>query len=192
MNDWPSEYWRMGPVLLHQQCWQFGRDVVSPHGNLLLASGFERARPPERLPASSRYTRHVPGEPVLCLWAFGVLAFLPGEGGIYISRYQFVPRWVCEPEEAAMAWKPGVFERCGPALTHRTIRTSRRLMRFVLGTFAVYEDSVIRRHGLAYRRETLRDWHLPAILPGRMAVEWRRLSWHVPAPPVVQIPAYQE
>jgi hypothetical protein len=192
MNDWPCEYWTAGALLMHQQCWQFGRDVVAPQGNVLLAEGFERERPPEGQPASSRYWRMRPGEPALCLWAFGALAYVPGGGGIYINRYQFVPRWVPEPEVAAGSWKAAVFDGCAPAVTFKTIRESRRLLRFVMGTFAGYEESVLRRYGVDYRRETLRGWHLPSILPCRMPTEWRRLGWHVPEPPVGQMPAYQE
>jgi hypothetical protein len=184
MNQWPTEYWTFGAFLMHQQCWQFGRDIVSANGNLLLDAGFERTRPPAELHASSRYLRHRPGEPALCLWAFGLLAFLPDEGGIYINRYNFIPRWVPHPCAAAEAWKPALFENSGPALTHRQIRLTRMLMRFTLLTFAAYEEEIVARQGIMYRRQSLRDWHAPSILPARMPLEWRQLSWHIPDPPV--------
>lgn len=184
MNEWPSDYWKLGALLLHQQCWQWGRDIRSPHGNLLLAAGFERTRPPAGLPAGSRYVRLETGAPVIYLWAFGLFAFLPEEGGIYINRYCFVPRWVPEAEAALAPWKPEVFEGCGPALTHRQIRTSKFLLRYVLTAMAEYEEDIVARHGIAYRRESLREWHEPAILPERMPIEWRRMGWHVPEPPI--------
>lgn len=189
MNDWPSDYWKLGAVLLHQQCWQFGRDISSPYGNLLLEAGFEHSRPPVELRAGSRYTRQRDGEPALCLWAFGVFAYWPERGGIYINRYQFVPHWVGEPELAAAAWKPSVFEASRPPMTYKTIRMSRQLIRFIVGAFAEYEDMVLTRYGISYRRETLSKWHAAPILPCRLPAEWRRLSWHVPDPPVKLWPA---
>ncbi len=185
MNEWPSEFWRTGAFLMNQQCWQFGRDIESIHGNLLTAAGFKRTRPPADVQASSRYLRERPGEPMLCFWAFGVLAFLPDEGGIYVNRYNFVPRWVPDPEGALESWRASFFDGCGTALTRRQIRCTRGLLRFVIASLAAYEDWVTSEFGVAYRRDTLRDWHQPTILPGRMAIEWRRLSWHVPEPPPV-------
>lgn len=184
MNEWPTGFWELGSLLLHQQCWHFGQDVKSCHGNLLLTAGFERTRPPSGLQASSRYLRIHADRPALCLWAFGLMAFHPGEGGIYVNRYNFVPRWVPDAEEALGFWKPAFFDHCAPPLTYRTIRRSRQLLRHVLLSFAAYEEDVIARCGIEYRRQSLHGWRLPAILPSRMAFEWRSLSWHIPEPPV--------
>ena len=47
---------RKGQELLHQQCWNWGRDIVRSEGNLLLEAGFLKRRPPGEEAGSSCYT----------------------------------------------------------------------------------------------------------------------------------------
>jgi len=183
MNEWPGCFWKLGALLMHQQCWHFGRDVRSPHGNLLVAAGFSRTPPPEPVKGSTRYLRQPGDEPSLCLWAFGALACSPGDGGIFISRYDLIPRWVEDAEAGMACWQAESFANCRIVATRRQIRAARRLLRFTFRFFASYEAGVIERYGLDYRREALREWRFPAILPSRLPDEWRRLSWHIPEPP---------
>jgi len=190
MNAWPDCFWKLGALLMHQQCWNFGRDVLSPHGNLLTGAGFAKSPRPERRPGSSRYLRQRSGEPGLCLWAFGSLAFLPGEGGIYMNRYNLLPQWVGNPETALATWNSESFAGCEPVATRRRIRIAKRLLRFTFQSFSAYEEEVLEKYGLDYRRECLRDWHVTSILPSRLPMEWRQLSWHIPEPPVqLAVPA---
>ncbi|MBM3757335.1 MAG: hypothetical protein FJW38_25535 [Acidobacteria bacterium] len=184
MNEWPDCFWKLGALLMHQQCWHFGRDILSPHGNLLVAAGFDRTPPPDSEKGNSRYLRQCVGEPSLCLWAFGSMVFLPGDGGIFIGRYSLVPRWVGDPQAALASWNASRFATLEPVVTRRRIRAARRLMRFAFLAFASYEEEVIDRYGLDYRRTILRGWSHPAILPARLPEEWRRLSWHIPEPPL--------
>ncbi len=73
-------------------------------GNLLLAYGFDRARPPQNVIGASAYQLRLladethPRERVIALWGFGIW---DGEwaqdgseiGGIFIGRADFEPRW---------------------------------------------------------------------------------------------------
>jgi len=184
MENWPQDFWQLGKFLLHQQCWCWGRDVRCQHGNLLLAFGFDRQRPEKPEMGSTRYALEQPDGPSLCLWAFGLLVCLPGEGGIYIGRYCFVPCWVPDGMPLHRAWRAEPFGSLRPPNTRHQIRIARQLLRWTLRFLSSYEDWVLREYGLAWRRESLREWHEPAILPERLGEEWRRMSWHVPEPPL--------
>ena len=110
---------------------------------------------------------------------------LPGEGGIYIGRYCFVPCWVPDGMPLHRAWRAEPFGSLRPPNTRHQIRIARQLLRWTLRFLSSYEDWVLREYGLAWRRESLREWHEPAILPERLGEEWRRMSWHIPEPPLV-------
>ena len=73
---------RTGQKLLHRQCWNWGRDIVRPEGNLLLDAGFRRRRPPEGETGSSCYTLALPNGGCLMLWGFGLLYGMPRKGGV--------------------------------------------------------------------------------------------------------------
>jgi hypothetical protein len=185
MDHWPRDFWQLGKFLLHQQCWCWGRDVRCPQGNLLMAYGFDRQRPERPEMGSSRYVLARPEEPELYLWAFGMLVRQPGEGGIYVGRYCFVPGWVPDGMPLHRAWRGESFALQRPPDTRHQIRVSRQLLRWTLRFLAGYEEWVLREQGVAWRRESLREWHEPSILPERLGEEWRRMSWHIPEPPVV-------
>jgi len=215
MTNSPVDFWKHGRMLLHQQCWCWGRDIESPYGNLLLQSGFERFRPPQSGNGSSRYVLAIPGQPVISLWAFGVTISSPTEAAIYINRYCFVPRWIPEPDFSLETWSartseelahnglaparqdgrvprpsvpllrgPCAFDGLRPPSTKHEIRTSKRLLKFGLQWLADYERQILANHGVRYRRDVLRNWHEPPVLPERVPDEWHRMSWHIPEPPL--------
>jgi hypothetical protein len=177
-------YYEQGAELLHQQCWYWGRDILSAHGNLLLEGGFERTRPPEGVTASSRYEWKSPCGYRVTLWAFGVVCSLDNEHGIYVNRYQFSPRWVEAPAEAAGQWKAELFQELPPPMTRQQLRETRRHLRWLLRWLAGYEEDILRRYGLEYRRGTLTEWPHYALLPERMPHYWREMSWHIPEPEI--------
>jgi hypothetical protein len=51
----PEPIRRRGAELLHLQCWLWGCDIRRAEGNLLLAYGFSRQRPPSGAAGSSAY-----------------------------------------------------------------------------------------------------------------------------------------
>ena len=51
---------RKGQEVLDRQCWNWGRDIVRPEGNLLLEAGFLKRRPHEGEAGSSCYTLTLP------------------------------------------------------------------------------------------------------------------------------------
>lgn len=181
-------YWAYGAHLLHQQCWCWGRDIRRSEGNLLLEYGFERVRPPATIAGSSRYCRTCE-QSKLYLWGFGV-AFVQQDGAaIYINRYNFVPRWLNVEISLDHVWAAEQLAAFAPPDPVRLRRRTRRLLKRAMLEFAGYEAWVLNGYGVWYRREALREWHLPAVLPERLPEEWTRLSWHVPDLPLPSRPA---
>ncbi len=60
-----------GTVLLNQQIWCWGQDIRHREGNLLLAYGFRRHRPPANTHGSSCYELQVNEQTAIRLWGFG-------------------------------------------------------------------------------------------------------------------------
>ena len=97
---------RTGQELLDRQCWNWGRDIVRPDGNLLLEAGFLKGRPPEGKAGSNCYTLALPDGDSLMLWGFGLLYGTPQKGGVYLNRFEFRPVWLPSETIPGPIWKP--------------------------------------------------------------------------------------
>ena len=106
----PSSLQKRGKVLLNQQCWLWGQDVRRPEGNLLLERGFERLRPPEEAGGATQYTLFLTNDLRVRLWGFGM--YFGGVQGVYVNRYEFVPRSASFAYEWQTAETMGSFHRC--------------------------------------------------------------------------------
>ena len=172
---------REGGELLDRQCWNWGRDIVRPEGNLLLEAGFLRRRPPEGETGSSCYTLALPDGDSLMLWGFGLLYRTPGNGGVYLNRYQFRPVWL--PSEAAREpfWTPDVIPTAG---TPPSPRVPVDLIVAAIRCVADYEEWALARCGLEYRRTVLRQWKRPSrgLPPQALPQAWRALANAIDAP----------
>lgn len=160
--------------LLHQQCWQWGHDIRSPYGNLLLDYGFQRHRPPLGQMGSTRYQMRLSARSTMTLWGFGFYYARCGKGGAYVNRYE------CRPCFCALAgFLDGVWTKDQlPVSSDRNpdLRLLRYLSAKAFEWISAYEEWVLRTYGLAYRRETLREWHEPSILPEWVPFQWADLS----------------
>ena len=166
---------RKGKELLDRQCWNWGRDIVHPEGNLLLEAGFRRRRPPEGVAGSSCYTLALPDGDSLMLWGFGLLYGTPRTGGVFLNRYQFRPVWL--PPEAVHEpmWTPDIFPTAQKPPSPRvpvdlTVAAIRRI--------ADYEEWALARCGLEYRRAVLRQWKRRSkrLPPQALPEAWRALA----------------
>ncbi len=159
-----SKIQRKGKALLSQQCWLWGRDVKRRDGNLLLAHGFERLRAPERTSGSTQYTLGLPNEMYVRLWGFGM--YFGAAKGIYVNRYEFVPRTALFQE----AWLS--------AESMIALPKSRgfELLAQAASWIAEYESWVLKNVGLTYRRQSLSSWKEACAEPGAVALSWRRLA----------------
>ena len=166
---------RKGQQLLHQQCWNWGQDIVRPEGNLLLEAGFLKQRPPEGEAGSTCYTLALPDGDSLMLWGFGLLYGTPQMGGVYLNRYQFRPVWLPSETIQGPIWKPTMIPtgQVPPSLripVDLTVAAIRRV--------ADYEEWILAHCGLEYRRAVLREWKRPSekLPPQTFPNAWRTLA----------------
>ena len=166
---------RRGQELLHRQCWNWGRDIVRPEGNLLLEAGFLKRRPPQGETGSTCYTLALPDGDSLMLWGFGVLYGTPRKGGVYLNRYQFRPVWLPSETIQGPIWKPGMIPTGQAPPSPRipvdlTVAAIRRT--------ADYEEWALAHCGLEYRRAVLRQWNRPSgqLPPETLPRAWRTLA----------------
>ena len=155
---------RRGRALLHQQCWLWGQDIKRSEGNLLLVHGFKRVRPPDGLSGSSQYTLSLPGNLNIRLWGFGI--YFGSESGIFLNRYEFIPR------EARMAdlWQ-------AREMTGLPRAKSLSLLTQMLRWIGDYEAWVLRTLGPEYRKSCLCDWQGSSpTRPELISEAWRELA----------------
>ena len=159
----PSTMLKRGRALLHQQCWLWGQDIKREAGNLLLAYGFERVRPPDGISGSSQYTLELPGGRHLRLWGFGF--YFGWATGIYINRYEFIPR------ETSLRdlWQAQEMDR---------LRRAREfnLLPEALRSIASYESWVMRVCGSEYRASCLGGWDSRVGGGSNIAADWLELA----------------
>ena len=166
---------RRGQELLHRQCWNWGRDIVRPDGNLLLEAGFLQRRPPEGEAGSSCYTLALPDRDSLMLWGFGLLYGTPREGCVFLNRYLFRPRWLPLETVQEPIWKPGMIPT---AQTPPSPRVPVDLTVAAIRRIADYEEWALARCGLEYRCAILREEDRPAeqLPPQKLPEAWRALA----------------
>ena len=166
---------RKGQVLLHRQCWNWGRDIVRPEGNLLLEAGFLKRRPPEGEVGSSCYTLALPDGDRLMLWGFGLLYGTSGKGGVHLNRYQFRPVWLPSETLHEPIWKPDTIPA---AQTPPSPRVPVDLTVAAIRRIADYEEWALAHCGLEYRRAVLRQWKRPSerLPPQALPQAWRALA----------------
>ena len=166
---------RKGQELLDRQCWNWGRDIERPQGNLLLEAGFLRRRPPEGETGSSCYTLALPDGDSLMLWGFGLLYGTPRKGGVFLNRYQFRPVWLPSETVREPIWKPDAIPA---ARTPPSPRVPVDLTVAAIRRIADYEEWTLARCGLEYRRAVLREWKRPSkrLPPQALPQAWRALA----------------
>ena len=166
---------RKGQELLDRQCWNWGRDIVRPEGNLLLEAGFLKRRPPEGRVGSSCYTLALPDGDRLMLWGFGLLYGTLRKGGVYLNRYQFRPVWLLSEAVQEPIWKP---DSIPTAQTPPSPRVPVDLTVAAIRRIADYEEWVLARCGLEYRRAVLRQRKRPSkrLPPQTLPQAWRALA----------------
>ena len=164
----PRGFRGRGQLLLEQQCWLWGQDVRYQNGNLLLNYGFDRARPPQEIVGASAYQLHLladeicPHERVIALWGFGFwFGKLDenGEGGIFIGRSAFEPRWSARALPPQNAWSPAPMNAAtAPPHSKFERQQTRVLLRGALDWIAHYESWASGQLGQAERARQLEAW----------------------------------
>lgn len=164
LTQLPNSLQKRGKVLLNQQCWLWGQDVKRSEGNLLLERGFERLRPPEEVGGATQYTLFLANDLRVRLWGFGI--YFGGEHGVYVNRYEFVPRSASFAPEWQTPEKMGSFRRCGEA----------SFLAMAADWIADYESWVLHTAGVTHRERALSGWRNPCSTVRGISKLWRSLA----------------
>lgn len=173
----PSEVRRRGTPLLNLQGWCWGRDICRAQGNLLLAHGFERHRPPKGKLGSSAYSLKLDATRVVVLWGFGLLYSDSGLGAVYLPRCGFTPQLTSSVELPATIWEMAqlpVMQKPASAGEWRCLLT---LLSASLTWIAGYERWITANLGSEYRCQCVAEWKRAAKLPAsEIAQTWQQLA----------------
>ena len=161
-------------LLLDQQLWLFGCDVRNQSGNILLAIGFERIRPPEGWKAATQYHRYLPDGSCLKLWGFGFWISSDSLMGVFVRRGDFSPR-LCRLTESI--WRPEDLPPMSLPNSAQEISQAWRSLSCVFEWFADYEQFILQKYGLNYRRDCLRQWvKNPYTTAELISNHWQKLA----------------
>jgi hypothetical protein len=160
----PYELLTRGRALLHQQCWLWGQDIRGEKGNLLLAYGFQRKRPPAEMNASTQYSLQLDATLIVRLWGFGI-AYGTCDEQAYLNRYDFRPRLLLKDADR---WEP-------PA-SPLDYAPDTILLEAAVRWLAWYERRVVEEHGEAYRQRLLLQWTGHRDIRMSTAEAWSQLA----------------
>lgn len=182
---------QLGQRLFDQQCWCWGRDIVSPQGNLLSQYGFVKLKPPPEQHGGSLYlwrdynddgsVRRLVG-----LWGFGIYYATPQHGALFLRRFEFQPRWVSNPlpinaMQVSPIWRPDQLD----LFASQPDDGMTALFKQALTWLADYEAWVVQQRGHVYRHISLSQWlHRPVVPVRYIADVWRALGVRVNIRPI--------
>ena len=144
--------------LLSQQIWCWGKDIERPEGNWLLEMGFQRIKPPkDRKKGTSVYSLELSENRYIVLRAFGLFYGDSRYGGIFLPRFEFLPKytkkWILEQPPWS---KKDLPELKNPNESQQT--NCDTLMLGLINWIKTYEENIIENLGIKYRNDTLIDW----------------------------------
>lgn len=171
-----AEIESFGELLLHHQCWFFGRDVLHPSGNLLIRYGFERCGVPDGSAGSNCY-RLRGEEPIeINLWGWGVFFGNTSVGGIFIKRYDFRPRLFSVGKLNAPVFQSAELPPNRSPREAFQVKTARHLTIDFIRWILRYEDWIAETCGAKWRRKNLRDWEKSAFPARKIKTNWQELK----------------
>lgn len=164
---------RRASILLDQQMWLFGQDLRYEGGNLLIRYGCRRERDPAN--TASAYVHQPDSSSEMVLWSFGLMMGKDGQGGVFLRRFSFRPRWTPHWRFATRFWEAESLARqTSPSCESDALSGLLRCTAFWLAT---YEDWVLSTAGIDYRRECVERWSKKQkVAADEVAGEWRALS----------------
>jgi hypothetical protein len=169
----PSAVRKVGACLLDVQMWCFGRDVLSQHGNLLLAYGFRRQPSPD-----ARFRSRYEHDSGWQLWSWGLWISQMG-ASLYLPRQRFELFYmpcaarpqIWQPEHLPPVRAPHGLDEVAQALT---------LFEQLCGAVAAYEAWVQSTVGQAYRQQTIEQHpsyrHYRHINAESLVGQWQSIS----------------
>ena len=165
--------------LLSQQVWCWGRDIERIEGNWLMEIGFERSEPTFRGDnCDSIYSLELSNGKRVILRGFGVFYGNDQKEGIYLPRYEFLPKYLRRLNIKNIPWeKNDLPELYFP--NNSEVSNCVRLVTELVNWIRTYEENVANILGLDYRKSTLYEWQkiVGSIIPAEdMISEWNFLE----------------
>jgi hypothetical protein len=167
---------RMASMLLDQQMWCWGRDIVRGEGNLLVQFGFRKERGPANVTGCTAYILAPCPGCQLVLWGFGLFFGLRSSGGMFLRRYEFNPLWTTTQELPTIVWCVDALPAFHAPQSAQERQCMQRLLTAAVNWIASYEQWVLDSVGIDYRRCCLRQWHKKAVPAEFVTDEWRRIA----------------
>jgi hypothetical protein len=172
----PFEARKIGTALFDQQMWCWGQDIRRPEGNLLVAYGLTRQRPPETIKGSSAYAWSGPETQQLMLWGFGLAYIQVGVGGLFLKRFGFTPRLFTSVDLLNPLWTLDQLPRTRFPRTFAEGQQTQTLFVALLHWISRYEQWIQETCGCAYRQRCLSAWQKTICPAEAIAEEWKRLA----------------
>lgn len=162
--------------LLDLQLWCLGRDVAQAN-NLLLQFGFTRRRADKPEQGGSEYAWTTPNGHVLTAWGYGVHLAHPKEGGLFLKRFTFAPRWTPPGYVPHGCWHVQAWKRVRPPRTPAEADTIQQRIAELATYFAAYERWITAHTNPTYRQQVVAQWHKQAIVPAdQLATAWMDIT----------------
>ena len=165
--------------LLSQQVWCWGRDIERLEGNWLMEIGFDRIEPTFKCEdCDSIYSLKLPNGKRVMLRAFGVFYGNDQKEGIYLPRYDFLPKYSRRLNIKNPPWE----KKDLPKLNfpnNSEITNCVTLVSELVNWIRTYEENVVNVLGIDYRKSTLLEWIKirGLIIPAEdMVSEWKFLE----------------
>jgi hypothetical protein len=172
----PLEVRKTGTALFDQQMWCWGQDIRRSEGNLLLAYGLTRLRPPESIKGSSAYHWSDTETRQVILWGFGIAYIQAGVGGLFLKRFGFTPRLLTTVASLNQVWTLDQLPKVRTPRTDEEGRQTLALFAPLLEWISVYEQWIQATCGGAYRQRCLSAWQRTICPADAIAEEWKRLA----------------
>lgn len=168
--------------LLSQQVWCWGRDIERSEGNWLMEIGFDRIEPEFKCDhCDSIYTLELPSGKRVMLRAFGVFYGNDQKEGIYLPRYDFLPKYSRRLNIKNPPWE----KKDLPKLNfpnNLEVSNCIFLVSELVNWIRTYEENVVNILGLDYRKSTLLEWIKirGLVIPAEdMVSEWKFLETQI-------------
>ena len=168
--------------LLSQQVWCWGQDIERSEGNWLMEIGFDRIEPEFKCDhCDSIYTLELPSGKRVMLRAFGVFYGNDQKEGIYLPRYDFLPKYSRRLNIKNPPWE----KKDLPKLNfpnNLEVSNCTFLVSELVNWIRTYEENVVNILGLDYRKSTLLEWIKirGLVIPAEdMVSEWKFLETQI-------------
>lgn len=171
----PKTQW-LGGNLLNHQCWNFGRDILHPSGNLLIRYGFERFGVPKGKKGGNSYRIDLDANSELVIWGFGIFLGESETGGIYLNRFDFSPK-ILKNSRLNLPITQSVQLPCKrKPLTADERKTALGKTKRIVNWIIEYESWIGKICDKNWRRQCLNDWGKATLEPEEVKSGWKNLQ----------------